>query len=103
MRDSPDPQLATGFDRSGKRRDAPRSWTPIRWSPHRRDYPLAVEPDARSPNFFNPDSLDLRVSPRVAAAVAAAAIDGGLARRPQDPRAVEARARDLVYEGSAVV
>ena len=61
-----------------------------------------VEPEALSPDFFIPDSLDLRVSPRVAAAVAAAAIAGGLAQRPMEPREVEARCRDLVYEGVAV-
>ena len=47
----------------------------------------------------DPDSLDLRVPPRVAAAVAEAAIASGLARNPLDPREVEMRCRDLVYEG----
>ncbi len=59
-----------------------------------------VEPDALSPDFLIPDSLDLAVPPRVAAAVAAAAIAGGLAQLPLDPREVEARCRDLVYEGT---
>jgi malate dehydrogenase (oxaloacetate-decarboxylating) len=53
-----------------------------------------------SPDFLIPDSLDLRVAPRVAAAVAAAAIANGLARNPIEPRLVEQRTRDLVYEGS---
>jgi malate dehydrogenase (oxaloacetate-decarboxylating) len=61
-----------------------------------------VTPEQLSPDFFIPDSLDLRVSPRVAAAVAASAIAGGLAQKPMDPRAVEARCRDLIYEGAAV-
>jgi len=53
-----------------------------------------------SPDFLIPDSLDLRVSPRVAAAVAASAAAGGLARTPLDAREVEARCRALVYEGT---
>lgn len=52
-----------------------------------------------TPEFFIPDSLDLRVSPRVAAAVARTAQDTGLAREFIDPDEVEARCRDLVYEG----
>ncbi len=53
------------------------------------------------PDFIIPDSLDLRVSPRVAAAVAASAVAAGLAQVPLDPREVEARCRDLVYEGTS--
>ncbi len=59
-----------------------------------------VTADALAPDFLIPDSLDLRVPPRVAAAVAKAAIDTGLAQLPLDPREVEARCRDLVYEGT---
>jgi malate dehydrogenase (oxaloacetate-decarboxylating) len=59
-----------------------------------------VDPAELSPDFLIPDSLDLRVAPRVAAAVAAAAIANGLARNPIEPRQVEQRTRDLVYEGS---
>ena len=59
-----------------------------------------VDPDALSPDFLIPDSLDLRVPPRVAAAVAAAAVATGRAQLPLDPREVEARCRDLVYEGT---
>ncbi len=59
-----------------------------------------VEPDALAPDFLIPDSLDLRVPPRVAAAVARAALDTGVAQLPLDPREVEARCRDLVYEGT---
>ncbi|MEZ4532770.1 MAG: malic enzyme-like NAD(P)-binding protein [Thermomicrobiales bacterium] len=49
-----------------------------------------------------PDALDLRVPPRVAAAVARAAIETGVAQLEIDPATVEARCRDLVYEGAAV-
>jgi malate dehydrogenase (oxaloacetate-decarboxylating) len=59
-----------------------------------------VEPDALTPDFLIPDSLDLRVPPKVAAAVAASAIAAGLAQLPLDPLEVEARCRDLVYEGT---
>jgi malate dehydrogenase (oxaloacetate-decarboxylating) len=59
-----------------------------------------VDPSELSADFLIPDSLDLRVPPRVAAAVAEAAIAGGLARTPRDPREVEMRCRDLVYEGT---
>lgn len=50
----------------------------------------------RSPvslGFLIPDGLDVRI-------VAAAAIAAGLARTPLDPREVEVRRRDLVYEGT---
>ncbi|MGI9254777.1 MAG: malic enzyme-like NAD(P)-binding protein, partial [Thermomicrobiales bacterium] len=60
-----------------------------------------VDPDKLSPDFIIPDSLDLRVSPKVAAAVAASAIESGLAQRPMDPREVERRCRELVYEGAS--
>jgi malate dehydrogenase (oxaloacetate-decarboxylating) len=56
-----------------------------------------------SPEFFIPDSLDLRVSPRVARAVAQAAQDTGMARDMIDPAEVEARCRDLVYEGTVAI
>jgi malate dehydrogenase (oxaloacetate-decarboxylating) len=59
-----------------------------------------VDHSELSTDFLIPDSLDLRVPPRVAAAVAAAAVAGGLARNPIDPREVEMRCRDLVYEGT---
>jgi malate dehydrogenase (oxaloacetate-decarboxylating) len=59
-----------------------------------------VDDSELSTDFLIPDSLDLRVPPRVAAAVAQAAIAGGLARNPLDPREVEMRCRDLVYEGT---
>ena len=56
-----------------------------------------------SPEFFIPDSLDLRVSPRVARAVAQSAQDTGMARDMIDPAEVEARCRDLVYEGTVAL
>ena len=59
-----------------------------------------VSPEQLSPEFFIPDSLDLRVSPRVAAAVAASAMAGGLAGKEISPADVEARCRDLVYGGT---
>ena len=51
-----------------------------------------------TPDYLIPDSLDLRVPPRVAAAVARAGIETGVARLTVDPATIEARARDLVYE-----
>lgn len=62
-----------------------------------------VDPSELSANFLIPDSLDLRVAPRIAGAVAQAAIAGGLARNPIDPREVEMRCRDLVYEGASAL
>lgn len=60
-------------------------------------------PNARlHPEFLIPDSLDLRVAPRVAAAVAAKAYEQGLARGTITPEEIEARTRDLVYEGVAI-
>jgi malate dehydrogenase (oxaloacetate-decarboxylating) len=59
-----------------------------------------VEPKELAPDYLIPDSIDLRVPPLVAAAVASAAIDTGMAQVPLDPREVEARCRDLVYEGT---
>jgi malate dehydrogenase (oxaloacetate-decarboxylating) len=58
-----------------------------------------VGPDELEAEFLIPDSLDLRVPPRIAAAVAKAAIDTGVAQLPIDPKEIEARCRDLVYEG----
>ena len=59
-----------------------------------------VDASELSPDFLIPDNLDLRVAPRVAAAVAEAAISGDLAHNPLDPREVEMRCRDLVYEAT---
>jgi malate dehydrogenase (oxaloacetate-decarboxylating) len=59
-----------------------------------------VTPDKLSAEFLIPDSLDLRVAPRVAAAVARTAQEQGLARVDIDPAEIEMRCRDLVYEGT---
>lgn len=57
-------------------------------------------PNAKlAPEFLIPDSLDLRVAPRVAAAVARTAQETGLAQIEMDPNEIEARTRDMVYEG----
>jgi malate dehydrogenase (oxaloacetate-decarboxylating) len=52
------------------------------------------------PEALIPDSLDLRVAPRVAAAVAQAAHETGVARIDIVPHDIESRCRDLVYEGA---
>ncbi len=62
-----------------------------------------VTDEQLTPEFLIPDSLDLRVSPRVAAAVALSAQETGLAREHTDPAEIEARCRDLVYEGTVVL
>jgi malate dehydrogenase (oxaloacetate-decarboxylating) len=62
-----------------------------------------VPADKLTPEFLIPDSLDLRVSPRVAAAVARSAQETGLARLMTDPAEIEARCRDLVYEGTVAL
>ncbi|MFL5761314.1 MAG: NADP-dependent malic enzyme [Thermomicrobiales bacterium] len=59
-----------------------------------------VEPKELGPDYLIPDSIDLRVPPLVAAAVARSAVETGMAQLPLDPREVEARCRDLVYEGT---
>ncbi len=59
-----------------------------------------VLPHELDVDMLIPDSLDLRVAPRVAAAVAGAAISTGVANAPCDPEEIEARCRDLVYEGA---
>jgi malate dehydrogenase (oxaloacetate-decarboxylating) len=59
-----------------------------------------VPAEKLTPEFLIPDSLDLRVAPRVAAAVARVAIETGLARENVDPADIEMRCRDLVYEGT---
>jgi len=56
--------------------------------------------DELTADYLIPDSLDLRVPPRVAGAVARAAIATGVARLAMDPAEVEARCRDLIYEGT---
>ncbi len=46
-----------------------------------------------------PEALDLRVPPAVAAAVARAALETGVARVEVDPEEVAARTREILYEG----
>jgi malate dehydrogenase (oxaloacetate-decarboxylating) len=53
-----------------------------------------------SPQYIIPDSLDLKVPPAVAAAVARAAIETGVARVQLDPEEVAARTQELLYEGA---
>jgi malate dehydrogenase (oxaloacetate-decarboxylating) len=57
-----------------------------------------VEPRELTPDWIIPDSLDLRVPPAVAAAVARAAVETGVAQTDVDPEEVAARTRDLLYE-----
>ena len=59
-----------------------------------------VADDELAADYLIPDSIDLRVPPKVAAAVARAASETGVARLPVEPREIEARCRDLVYEGT---
>ena len=62
-----------------------------------------IDPADLTPDYLIPDSLDYRVSPRVAAAVATSALAAGLAQRPRDPREVEASCRDRVYEDAVAL
>lgn len=59
-----------------------------------------VSDEELTAEYIIPDSIDLRVPPRVAAAVARAASETGVARLQMEPREIEARCRDLVYEGA---
>ena len=49
------------------------------------------------PDYIIPDALDLRVPPAVAAAVARAAMETGVARAEVDPAEIERRTADLIY------
>jgi malate dehydrogenase (oxaloacetate-decarboxylating) len=49
-------------------------------------------------DYIIPASMDLRVQPKVAAAVAKAAIDSGVAQIKIDPAEVEANTRSFHYE-----
>ena len=51
------------------------------------------------PDYIIPTMMDLRVPPAVAEAVARAAIETGVARKPVDPAAVAENARRYLYEG----
>lgn len=52
-----------------------------------------------SPGYIIPEMMDFRVPVAVAVAVAKAAVETGVARRPLTPEEVEARARRIIYEG----
>jgi malate dehydrogenase (oxaloacetate-decarboxylating) len=60
-----------------------------------------VTPQELSAEFIIPDSISYRVPPKVAAAVARAAVETGEARAAVDPDEIEARTLDLIYEGVA--
>lgn len=51
------------------------------------------------PGYVIPAVMDFRVPPRVAAAVARAAVETGEARVAVDPDSIEANTRDFIYEG----
>jgi malate dehydrogenase (oxaloacetate-decarboxylating) len=53
----------------------------------------------REKGVIIPAAMDLRVPPEVAAAVATAAVESCLARRPVDGEAVRNNTRDYLYEG----
>ncbi len=59
-----------------------------------------VEEDQLSAHNVIPGALDLRVPPLVAAAVARAAMETGMARITVDPRDIEKRCNDLVYSSA---
>ncbi|MDI3340686.1 MAG: malic enzyme-like NAD(P)-binding protein [Sphaerobacter sp.] len=58
-----------------------------------------VDPKALSRDVVIPGALDLDVPPAVAAAVARAAVETGVARIAVDPDEVAARTRERIYEG----
>ncbi len=60
---------------------------------------LVTDQELSAQNII-PGALDLRVPPRVAGAVARAAIATGMARLEIDPAVVEARCTELVYNGA---
>ncbi len=59
-----------------------------------------MTPGELGPDFVIPDSISYRVPPKVAAAVARAAVETGEARTAVDPDAVEAHTLDLLYAGA---
>ncbi len=58
-----------------------------------------VPPERLSPQQIVPSVMDYAVAPRVARAVAEAAIESGVARVDKDPLEIEAQARATIYEG----
>jgi malate dehydrogenase (oxaloacetate-decarboxylating) len=59
------------------------------------------EKDLR-PDFIIPDSMNLHVPPRVAAAVAKAAMETGVARRTVDPEVILRRTHQYLLEGGVL-
>jgi malate dehydrogenase (oxaloacetate-decarboxylating) len=62
-----------------------------------------VLPHELAPDYVMPGALDLRVPPAVAAAVARAAVETGVARVPVDPAEVEQRTHDRIYSGKPAI
>ena len=58
-----------------------------------------VTPEELAPDYVIPAALDLRVPSAVAAAVARAAVETGVARVAVDPAEIEERTRDRIYSG----
>ncbi len=58
-----------------------------------------VEDKDLEPGYVIPAAMDFRVPPRVAAAVARAAVETGVATVAVDPEMVEANTRGFIYEG----
>lgn len=52
--------------------------------------------DRLSPDFVMPEAFDPRVAPAVAAAVARAAVESGVAREPKDPEWVKRHTEELI-------
>lgn len=59
----------------------------------------AVMDEELSPEYILPEAMNFRVPPLVAAAVARAAIESGVARKKMDPDTVFQRATEFIYEG----
>jgi malate dehydrogenase (oxaloacetate-decarboxylating) len=54
------------------------------------------------PDFIIPDSMNLHVPPRVAAAVARAAMETGVARRNVDPEVILRKTHQYLLEGGVL-
>ncbi len=59
----------------------------------------AVMDEELRPEYILPEAMNFRVPPLVAAAVAGAAIESGVARKKMDPDTVFQRATEFIYEG----
>ena len=62
-----------------------------------------VEEDELSHEYIMPKALDFRVAPKIAGAVASAAINAGIASIEADPQEIEQRTMDFVYEGTNAI